>query len=334
MMQVNIRPPANGNLKLSRRAFMLSTVASAACRGTPTRAADLLTFVVPFEPGSSPDLYARIVAPEIGKLMGRTTIVENKQGAAGNIAAEFMARRPADGTTIMVGTAALCEINPQVFDNLHWSMKDFVPLVKGVQAPLVLVSHPSVPAKTLDQLVAWVKANPGKLNYASYSPGAPGDFLGAQLNQIFGLDLVSVPYKGSASQVNALLAGNSPLGFAQTQNSLGSIKSGALNAIAITSPDRFRLLPDTPTFRELGHPEFTTVVWYGLLTQAGTPSGMIANMIAAAIKAQEEQSVRDPLLGQGYDLPTESGESFAKSIAADTAHWATIVKLTGFKASR
>jgi tripartite-type tricarboxylate transporter receptor subunit TctC len=334
MMRVNATPRANRHLKLSRRRFVLSGLAATTLLDGSARAADLLTFIVPFEAGSAPDLYARIVGPEIGKLMGRTAIVENKPGAAGNIAAEYVARRPADGSTIIVGTAALCEINPLVFDNQHWSMKDFVPLVKGVQSPLVLVTHPSVPAKTLDQLVAWVKANPGKLNYASYSPGAPGDFLGAQLNQIFGLDLVSVPYKGSASQVSALLAGNSPLGFAQTQNSYGSIKSGALNAIAITSPDRFRLLPDTPTFRELGQPEFTTVVWYGLLTQAGTPSGMIANMIAAAIKAQEEPSLRDPLLAQGYDLPTESGDSFAKSIAADTAHWATIVKLTGFKASR
>ena len=297
------------------------------------RAADLLTFVSPFEAGSAPDLYTRIVAPEMAKLMGRTAVVENKPGAGGNIAAEYVARRPADGSMIMIGTAALCEINPLVFDNLHWSMKDFAPLVKGVQSPLVLVTHPSVPAKTLDQLVAWVKANPGKLNYASYSPGAPGDFLGAQLNQSFGLDLVAVPYHGSASQVSALFANNSPLGFAQTQNSLPHIKSGALNAIAITSPDRFRLLPDTPTFRELGHPEFTTLVWFGLLTQAATPKNIVQDMIAAGVKAQQEPGVREPLLAQGYDLPNESGDAFAKSIAEGTAHWASLVKLTGFKAS-
>ena len=333
-MHVNTTPRTNRRLMLSRRGFVLSAFAATTLLGHAARAADLLTFVVPFEAGSAPDLYARIVGPEIGKLMGRTAVVENKQGAAGNIAAEYVARRPADGSTIIVGTAALCEINPLVFDSQHWSMKDFAPLVKGVQSPLVLVTHPSVPAKTLGELVAWVKANPGKLNYASYSPGAPGDFLGVQLNQIFGLDLVAVPYKGSASQVSALLAGNSPLGFAQTQNSLGSIKSGALNAIAITSPDRFRLLPDTPTFRELGHPELTTLVWFGLLTQAATPSNTIAAMIAAGVKAQQEPSVREPLLAQGYDLPTESGEAFAKSIAAGTEHWAALVKLTGFKASR
>jgi tripartite-type tricarboxylate transporter receptor subunit TctC len=115
---------------------------------------------------------------------------------------------------------------------------------------------------------------------------------------------------------------------------LPHIKSGALNAIAITSPDRFRLLPDTPTFRELGQQEFTTLVWFGLLTQAATSKNVIQDMIAAGIKAQQEQSVREPLLAQGYDLPDESGDAFAKSIAEGNAHWASLVKLTGFKASR
>jgi len=324
---MNVKGMVRLQFQISRRSFVLSSLAAAAPFDVPARAADLLTFVSPFEAGSAPDLYTRIVAPEMAKLMGRTAVVENRPGAGGNIAAEYVARRPADGSMIMIGTAALCEINPLVFDNLHWSMKDFVPLVKGVQSPLVLVTHPSVPAKTLDQ-----KANPGKLNYASYSPGAPGDFLGAQLNQSFGLDLVAVPYHGSASQVSALLADNSPLGFAQTQNSLPHIKSGALNAIAITSPDRFRLLPDTPTFRELGHPEFTTLVWFGLLTQAVTAKNIVRDMIAAGIKAQQEPSVREPLLAQGYDLPNESGDAFAKSIAAGAEHWAALIKLTGFKA--
>jgi len=207
-------------------------------------------------------------------------------------------------------------------------------LVKGVQSPLVLVANPKLPVKTLDQLVAYVKAHPGKLNYASYSAGTPSDFLGAQLNQVFGLDLVAVPYRGSASQITALLANNSPLGFAQTQNSVAYIKNGSLNAIAITSDKRFRLLPDVPTFRELGHPELSAMVWFGLLTQAATPKDLIAKMIEAGIKAQQQPAVRNPLLAQGYDLPDESGEAFAKSIAAGRQHWAALVKLTGFKASR
>ncbi|HTZ03976.1 MAG TPA: tripartite tricarboxylate transporter substrate binding protein [Xanthobacteraceae bacterium] len=320
--------------RIARRNFVLSGLAGAALLHTRAHAVELLTFVSPFEAGSAPDLYTRIVAPEIGKLLGRTAVVENKPGAAGNIAAEYVARRPGDGSMIMVGTAALCEINPLVFANLHWSMKDFTPLVKGVQSPLVLVTNPKLPVKTLDQLVSYVKAHPGTLNYASYNAGTPSDFLGAQLNQVFGLDLVAVPYRGSASQVSALLADNSPLGFAQTQNSLQHIKNGGLNAIAITSDERFRLLPDVPTFRELGHPELSAMVWFGLLAQASTPKDILAKFVDAAVKAQQEPSVRNPLLAEGYDLPNESGEPFAKSIEAGREHWAALVKLTGFKASR
>jgi tripartite-type tricarboxylate transporter receptor subunit TctC len=332
MHSIGKRPAAS--MRISRRGFVLSSLTGAALFQTRARAADLLTFVSPFEAGSAPDLYTRIVAPAIGNLLGRTTIVENKPGAAGNIAAAYVAQRPADGSTIMVGTAALCEINPLVFANRHWSMKDFTPLVKGVQSPLVLVTNPKLEVKTLDQLVAYVKAHPGKLNYASYSAGTPSDFLGAQLNQVFGLDLVAVPYRGSASQVSALLANNSPLGFAQTQVSAPYIKNGSLNAIAITSDERFRLLPEVPTFRELGHPELSAMVWFGLLTQAATAKDIVGKMIAAGVKAQQEPSVRNPLLAQGYDLPDESGDAFAKSIAAGREHWAALVKLTGFKASR
>jgi len=321
--------------ELSRRDFLLSGVAAKAVSlDRSASAAELLTFIVPFEAGSAPDLYARIVAPEVANLLARTAVVENKPGAAGNIAAEYVAHRPADNALIMIGTAALCEINPLVFDNLRWSMKDFAALAKGVQSPLVLVTNAKVPARGLDELISWAKANPGKLSYASYSIGAPGDFLGAQLNQVFGLDLVAVPYHGSASQINALVAGDSPIGFAQTQNSLPHIKSGALNAIAVTGPDRFRLLPDTPTFRDLKHPEFTSVVWFGLLTQAANAPNAIRDMTAAALKAHEDQRVREPLLAQGYDLPDEGGDAFARSITAGTKHWSAIVKVTGFKASR
>lgn len=324
----------SASLGMSRRGFVLSGLAGAVLVHSRAGAAELLTFVSPFEAGSAPDLYTRIVAPEIGKLLGRSTIVENKPGADGNIAAEYVAHRPAGGSMIMVGTAALCEINPIIYADRHWSMKDFTPLVKGVQSPLVLVVNPKLRARTLEHLVAYVKAHPGTLHYASYNPGTPSDFLGAQLNHVFGLDLVAVPYRGSASQVTALLANNSPLGFAQTQNALPYIKNGSLDAIATTSDKRFRLLPDVPTFRELGHPELSAMVWFGLLTQATTPRDIIAKMIDAGATAQKEPSVRNPLLAQGYDLPDETGKAFAKSIATGREHWAALVKLTGFKASQ
>ncbi len=323
---------------LAKLVVKLAALASAG--GTATRAVAQIgagrpiAMIVPFEAGSAPDIYARIVAEAMRQSLGRTLIVENKPGATGNIAMQAVAREPAEGNTILVGTMALCEINPLVFDNLRWSMQDFTPVIKGIGAPLVLVAHPDVPAKSLAELVAWVKANPAKLAYASYSAGAPGHFLGAQLNATFGLDLAHVPYRGSNSQVTEILAGHSPFGFAQTQSALAHIKSGALQPLAITSDERYRLLPDTPTFRELGYPEFSTSVWFGLLVRKGTPEGVLAALADAAVAAHANAHVREVLLLQGYEILGQTGEAFAGSIEAGSKRWEATVKATGFKASQ
>ncbi len=292
-----------------------------------------IAMVVPFEAGSAPDIYARVIAESMRTGLGRPVVVENKPGAAGNMGAQSLARAPADGSAILVGTMALCEINPLVFDNLRWSMKDFTPVVKGIGAPLVLVAHPSAQSRTLAELVAFVKARPGGLAYASYGAGTPGHFLGAQFNTRFGLDLAHVPYRGSASQVTEILAGHSPFGFAQTQNSLPHVQSGALRAIAITSETRYRLMPDVPTFAELGYREFSTQVWFGLLVRAGTPKDLLDRISSVAIAAHADARVRETLLPQGYDVLGQSGDEFARAIEAGGANWAGVVKATGFKAN-
>ena len=166
---------------------------------------------------------------------------------------------------------ALTEINPSVYSNLRWSIDQFTPIIKGVQAPLVLVAHPSVPANNLAEFIAWAKANRGKLSYASYTAGTPSHFLGFQLNEKYDLDLTHVPYRGSGLQVNGLIAGHSLFGFAQVNNSAPQVAAGKLKAFGITSAERWPAMKDVPTFAELGLPEFTTRVWFGLLVKAGTP---------------------------------------------------------------
>ncbi len=292
-----------------------------------------IAMIVPFEAGAAPDVYARVVAEAMRQPLGRAIVVENKQGAGGNVGTQAVAREPADANTILVTTMAVCEINPLVFDNLRWSMKDFTPVLKGVGAPLVLIAHPGVPARTLDELMTWAKSRTGTLAYASYSAGSPSHFLGAQLSATAGLDLSHVPYRGSPSQLAAILGGHSPFGFAQTQNSLEHIRSGGLRAIAVTSEERYRLLPDVPTFRELGHPAFSTSVWFGLLARAGGPADFLDKVNAAAVAAHADTRVRDALLQQGYDIIAQTGEAFAKSIAEGSARWAATVKATGFRAS-
>ena len=215
--------------------------------------------------------------------------------------------------------------SPGLFD-------DFLPLIKGVESSPVLVTHPSVPAKTLTELVAWVKSNPGKLSYASWSPGTPSAFLGYQLTERFGLDLTHVPYRGSAPQTTDLIAGHQLLGFAQMQSTVPAVRAGQLTAIATTGSSRSRLLPDVPTFAELGYPDFTATVWFGLLVRSGTPPEAVAQLLEAAKKAHSDQEIRAKLEAQGFDVSGQSGPEFVAGIRAQIARWGRIAKATGFKA--
>jgi tripartite-type tricarboxylate transporter receptor subunit TctC len=291
-----------------------------------------IRFVVGAPAGGAIDPYARIIAEHMSKTLGRTIIVENKPGANGNISAQYMLTLPADGSAVWVGTAAMTEINPGAYPNLRWSNDDFTPVIKGVESTPVLVTHPSVPAKTLDEVVAWAKANPGKLSYASWSPGTPSAFLGYQLNERFGLDLQHVPYRGSAPQTTDLIAGHALIGFAQMQSTIPAVRAGQLRAIATTGATRSRFLPDTPTFAELKHPEFTAGVWFGLLVRAGTPPDAIQRLLDAARKAHADPEIRSKLEAQGFEISGQSGDAFAQDIKTQVQRWGRIIKATGFSA--
>lgn len=292
-----------------------------------------VTLVIGTPPGGAIDAYARALAQTLGKLTGGTFLVDYKAGANGNISAEFVQRAPADGHTLWIGTQAMMTINPSAYPSLRWKPSEFKPIAKGVEAPLVLVAHPSVPAKTLPEIIKWATANPGKAAYASYSPGTPSHFLGFQFNERFKLDMQHIPYKGSAPQTTDLLGGQVPLGFTQLQAAIAHIPTGKLNAIAVTSPQRSRFLPQVPTLAELGYKDLNTTIWFGLLAHASTPKATLDAIEAAVQKAQSDPEYRSKLDAQGFDIPAEYGEAFAKTIAGETARWAELVKATGFKAN-
>lgn len=317
---------------LQRRQFLGLLAGSSVAASAQAQDAlpQTITLIVPQEAGSSPDVYARIIADELRVSLGRAIVIENRSGASGNVGAQAVARAPADGATLLLGSSGLCEINHLIFETMRWSMSDFAPIVKGAGAVFVLAAHPSVPARTLDELVAWAKTREG-LAYASYAAGSPGHFLGAQLNTRFGLELAHLPYRGSASQATALVSGHALFGFALTQSVLGHVESGALRALAVTSENRFRLMPGVPTFRELGYPEFSILGWFGLLARASTPAPLLRTLTRAAVAAHENPRVRDLLLAQGLEALSEGDAAFAKSIEAGTARWAALVKATGFR---
>lgn len=292
-----------------------------------------IRFIVGAPAGGAIDPYARMIAEHMAKSLDRTIIIENKPGANGTISAQWVVDQPASGNVVWVGTQAMTEINPSAYTHLKWTIDDFVPLIKGVESAPVLVTHPSVPAKTLDEFVAWAKKNPGKLSYASWSPGTPSAFLGYQLNEKFGLDLTHVPYRGSAPQTADLVAGHALFGFGQMQSTLPHIRAGKLRAIATTGPKRSRHLPDVPTFAELGYPDFTATVWFGLLVKAGTPQPAIDSLLTAAKAAHANPEIREKLEKQGFDVSGLSGPELTAGIKAQIARWARLIKASGFKAN-
>ena len=245
-----------------------------------------VTLVVGTPAGGAIDAYARNLADHLSRQTGGTFLVDNRAGAGGNISAEYVLKAPADGHTLWVTTHAMFTINPSVYPSLRWKQSEFKPIAKGVESPLLLSIHPSLPARNLTELANWLNANPSKAAYASFSPGTPSHFLGFQLNERLKLNMVHVPYKGSAPQLNDLLAGQVLLGFTQMQGATQQIQTGKLNALAITSTERSKHLPQVPTLAELGYRDLSLQVWFGLVAPAGTPQPVVETITTAVMKVQ------------------------------------------------
>lgn len=306
-------------------------LASAACaQAWPAKP---VTIVVGVPAGGALDPFARALADQLGKQTGGTFIVENKPGANGNLSAEAVLKMPADGHTLWVGTQSMLTISPYAFAKMRWKPSDFTPIMKAVEAPLILVTHPSVPAKDFAALSKWIKETGNKAAYASFSPGTPSHFLGFQLNERLHASMVHIPYKGSAAQVTDILGAQVPLGFAQLAAAMPHVKEGKLNAIAVTSAQRSRYLPEVPTLAEAGHKDLGTTIWFGLFAAAATPPAVVKTIRAAAEKAQSDPGYRARLEMLNFDLPNESPAAFEAGIAAEGARWAAVVKATGFRAA-
>ena len=304
-------------------------VCTSLAQGWPTKPVSL---IVGTPPAGAVDAYARTVGEHMSRTLGQQVLVENKPGANGNISAEYVLRAPPDGYTVWVGTQSMTEINPSAYDTLRWSLDDFVALLKGVEAPLVLVAHPSVLAGSVTQLGEWAKANRDKAAYASFSPGTASHFLGFQLGERLGVKMTHIPYKGGAPQTQDLVAGHVLLGFGQIQTTLPHIQAGKLMPLATTGAKRWRQLPDVPTFAELGLPELSATIWFGLLVPKGTPTEARERLLDAAEKTHRDEAVKKRLAGMGFDVPATTGAEFMGSIRAGQKRWATLVQATGFKA--
>ncbi len=306
----------------------LVTAGSAAAQSYPAKP---VRIVVPTSPGGIIDIVARMVGQKLTEVTGQIVVIENRAGASNNIGTEYVARAPADGYTLLSATLPLV-VNPSLFEKLPFNVeRDFAPVSLVVSAPYVLIAHPSLPAKTVKELVALAKAKPGAL---SYSTGGSGTNLhiAAELFALqAGVKLLHIPYKGGGPALASVIAGETALSFPSLGAVLPQVNANRLRAIAITSTQRSALLPKVPTIAESGYPDYAFTSWVGVLAPAGTPSAIVSALNAQIVKAMRNPAVIERLAADGNEVVAGSPEQFAALIKTELARWAKVVKASGMR---
>ena len=290
--------------------------------------------MVAYPPGGGIDILARQLADKLTPRWGQPVIVENKPGANTIVAAEAVAKAPADGYTVLMSSDATFSINPHLYARLPYdAQRDFIPVTMLVLLQQLLVANPSLPANTLQELIRLAKEKPGTINYASYGSGSQPHLSGEMLKYKAGIDLVHVPYKGISLAVPAVIAGEVQLTFAGIASSMGPLKAGRIKALAIGGAKRSPLLPQVPTFAELGYPEVETHAWFGLFLPAGSPKEAVARIFSDTRKVLEEPDFRQKqLVDKGYEVVGSSPEEFAAYIVTDREKRGRAVRISGAKA--
>jgi len=310
--------------------LLLSFAQGAHAQGYPAKP---IRIVVPYPAGGGIDLLARAVGAQLTQRWGQAVVVENKPGSGTIVAAESVAKSAPDGTTLLLTTDSTMTINPHLYAKLPYDpVKDFAPITQLVFLNQLLLAHPAVPASNLKELIAYAKANPNKLNYASYGSGSQPNLAMEMLKSQAGIEVVHVPYKGIPQAVPAAIAGEVQLTFSGAASTIAHIKGGRLKPLAIGGKTRLHLLPDVPTFAEQGFPDIPSNAWFGLFAPAGTPREVIAKLHGEITKMLKEPEFNQrEVVNKGYDLVASTPEEFAAFLAADSVRNARAVKISGAK---
>jgi len=310
-------------------AALSATPAPAQAPAYPTKP---VRIVVPFPAGGTTDILARAIAQKLSESLGQAFIVDNRPGAGGNIGAELVAKSAPDGYTLLMGTVGTHAINASLYPKMPFNhVKDFQPVLLVAGVPNVLAVYPAVPANSVQELIAYAQANPGKLNFASSGAGTSIHLSGELFKTQTNAQMQHIPYKGSAPALQDLVGGQVQLMFDNLPSSLPLIKAGKLRALAVTSAARSPALPDVPTVAESGLPGFEASSWFGLLAPAGTPAGVVARLNSEGNKWLASPEARDKLATQGANAAGGTPDDFTRHIAAETAKWAKVVKESGAK---
>jgi tripartite-type tricarboxylate transporter receptor subunit TctC len=322
----------------SRRFFVRSSVATAAalCFVPVTASAQAayptkpITIVVPFTAGGTTDILARVVGLHMSTTLGQPVIIDNRAGAGGNIGGQLVARAAPDGYTILMGTVGTHAINQSLYKKMPFDpIKDFAPLSRVAMVPNLLVVNPAQPYKTVGELIAYAKANPGKVSYASSGNGTSIHLSAEMFKQMAGVEMQHVPYRGSAPAVADLIGGQTAIMFDNMPSVIPHVKGDKLRALAVTTSKRSPALPDAPTVAEAGVPGYEATSWFGLLAPAGTPADIVAKLNGSVIKALADPEVQKKLAEQGAEAFSEKPEQFAAFIQSETAKWGKVVKQSG-----
>lgn len=290
-----------------------------------------IRMVVGYAPGGGSDIMARLMAPHITEAMGQPVVVENRPGAAQNVAAEHIIKQPNDGYTLFLSSAAL-GVNVSLYAKLNYDpVKDFAPVAVFATSPNLLLVKPAFPAKNVAEFIAVVKKNPGKFNYSSSGTGSTQHLSGEMLKLMLNTDITHVAYKGTSPSLTALAGGEVDFSFSNIPAAQPLLATGKFRAIGITSAKRSALLPELQTMIEGGLPGFVTATWYGLLAPAGTPRNVIDALNAVVVKAVQKEDLRTKLAQLGADPLAESPEYFQKMLAEEIERWSKVVKAAKLK---
>lgn len=290
-----------------------------------------LRLVVPFSAGGPTDVLARAIAQKLGESLGQSVVVENRAGAGGNIASDFVAKSPPDGHTLVLANVGTHAINPSLYSKLPFdTLRDFAPIALVASASIVMVAHPSVPAASVKEFIALAKSQP--LSYASAGTGTPQHLAGELFNMLTGAKLAHIPYKGGSPALNDLLGGQVSTAFVSLPAALPYVQTGKLRAFGVTTAKRSEAAPELPTLAEAGVPGFEVDNWYGVLAPAGTPKNVVAKLNSEIVKLMSTPEMRKRLGDQGFEILRSTPEEFAAFNKTELVKWARVIKLSGAKA--
>jgi tripartite-type tricarboxylate transporter receptor subunit TctC len=320
-------------VKRKHRFALLALAACASLAGAAEYPGKAVRIVIGFPPGGFVDLTARVISGPLAAGLGQQVIVENRGGAGGIVGTEFVARAPADGYTLTVGSAGTHAVNQSLYRKLPYDvLRDFLPVARLADAPSILAVHPSLPARSVKALVALARARPGQILYASAGSGTSTHLAAALFEHLAQVKLTHVPYKGGGPAIVDVIAGQVPVTFGTAASVSPHTKSGRLRGLAVTAGQRSAVLPELPTIAESGVPGYEMLNWLGLFAPAGTPRAVVEKLEAEALRAVRSPEVRDRLNGAGAEPSPLPAHAFAPFVKSEIAKWAKVVAATGMTA--